>query len=240
MVFIRLSALFVCAYMFITASVTALAHESDDPEIELTPEFKSEVLDDTGDFPVEFTIGFGTHSNMPDGASAKLVLSADSGCEIEGMDDNAQRIYGYSSVANEKYVCQKSSNGGYYPNYGETVRLHPGGEKCTFKASLTISDKDNSVIHSEDTNVYILSRDDVIVLSDTGFDDCEQKLDKPFYKFMLFLKTPLGTVIKIVAFIFFVLLGFGILERKRIRMFFRRRKALKREKLSGKGGNENG
>ena len=225
------------AVSMVLCCVTAAAFEADDPDIELTPEFDNEIFDDVGDYPVTFTIGFGTHMQSPDGTSARLVLYADEGCEIEGMDENAQRIYGYSSIASEKYVCKQSSNGGFYPNYGETVKLKPISEKTTLKASLTISDKDGSIIHTEETCVYILKREDVIVLSDEGFDDAQQKLDKPLYRVLLFMKTPLGTVIKIILAVLIVGAAYVMLHYKTIRQRIRSRKALREEKRARKEGN---
>ena len=240
MILKKIAAFLLAAVVSVTFGALAFAQEYDDPEIELTPEFDNEVFDDEGDYPVEFTIGFGTHTKMPDGTSAKLVLYAGVGCEIEGMDENDERIYGYSSIASDKYVCKTSANGGYYPNYGETVRLKPFDNTCPFKAELTISDKDGNVIHKKEMQLYILKRDGMIAVSDEGYDDAQQKLDRPLYRIMLFLKTPLGTVIKIIAFILLAGLAYVSLNYKHIRSIIRSRRAKANEKLSGNGGNDNG
>ena len=240
MILKKIAAFLLAAVVSVTFGALAFAQEYDDPEIELTPEFDNEVFDDEGDYPVEFTIGFGTHTKMPDGTSAKLVLYAGVGCEIEGMDENDERIYGYSSISSEKYLCRQSTNGGYYPSYGETVRLKPFDNTCPFRAVLTISDKDGNVIHKKEMQLYILKRDGVIAVSDDGYDDAEQKLEKPLYRALLFLKTPLGTAIKITAFIILVGLAYVSLNYKYIRGKIRSRRALKAEKLSGNGGNNNG
>ncbi|MBR1750175.1 MAG: hypothetical protein IJ740_04700 [Ruminococcus sp.] len=236
----KLTAALISGALSVLLCVAAYAADTDSDEVELIAEYDSEVADNVGDYPVEFTVGFGTHTKMPEGAYAKLVLYAGVGCEIEGMDENDERIYGYSSLSNEKFLCRQSANGGYYPSYGETVRLKPFDTTCPFRAVLTISDKDGNVIHEKETRLYILNRDGIIVLSDVSFDDCEQKLQKPFYRVMIFLRSPLGTAVKILAFVLIVILAFGILERKRIKMYLRNKKALKKERLSAKGGNDDG
>ncbi len=248
MVFKKIAAFLSAAALSAVCCITALAGEADDKETELIPEFDNEIIDDAGDYPVQFTIGFGTHEKMPDGTSAKLVLYSGEGCEIEGMDENGQRVYVYSSVASDRYVCRKSSNGGYYPTYGEIVRLKPQGEQNLFRAVLMVSDRDNNELHSKETYVYILKRDNVIVLSDTGYDDCEEKLDKPLYRVLLFFKTPLGTVTKILLFVLLVGGMFSLLHMKEIKRYFRAKKAKRREriieqpheKISDDGGKDNG
>jgi len=233
MILKKIAAFLLAAVVSVTFGALAFAQEYDDPEIELTPEFDNEVFDDEGDYPVEFTIGFGTHTKMPDGTSAKLVLYAGVGCEIEGMDENDERIYGYSSIASDKYVCKTSANGGYYPNYGETVRLKPFDNTCPFKAELTISDKDGNVIHKKEMQLYILKRDGVIAISDEGYDDAEQKLDKPLYKLLLFLKTPLGTAVKIVLFVLLIGIAYLTLNYKSVRRKIRQRRADKQQRKEG-------
>ena len=61
MVLKKIAAVAVMAVSMVLCCVTAAAFEADDPDIELTPEFDNEIFDDVGDYPVTFTIGFGTH-----------------------------------------------------------------------------------------------------------------------------------------------------------------------------------
>lgn len=225
----RIAALLSAAVIM---SAAAAAQEYDDPDVELVAEFDNEVVDNTGEYDIEFTVGFGTHMQLSADNSAKLVITAEN-AELEGADESGERVYGYSSIANEKYVCTQSSSGGYYPNYGETVRARPTAEKGAVNARLTISDGDNNITHTEEMRVYILNRDNVIVISDEGYDDCEKKLDKPLYKLLLFLKTPLGTAVKIVLFVLLIGIAYLTLNYKSVRRKIRQRRADKQQRKEG-------
>ena len=111
-----------------------------------------------------------------------------------------------------------------------------------------MKDKDGSIIHTEQARVYTVKRDGIIAVSSEGYDDAEQKLDKPFYRLMLFLKTPLGTAAKIAAFIILAGGMYSALHYKDIKRFFKAKKALRRERIierpykddEDNGGDNNG
>lgn len=244
----QLAAIVLTCVLSVTFAAFVCAEEYDDPETELKAEFTNEVFDDDGEYPVEFTIGFGTHTKMPEGTSAELIIRADEGVSVEGMDDRGVRVYSYSSIASDRYVCRTSSNGGFYPSYGEAVRLKPFDAKDTVLFTLYIQDKEGGIIHTEQARVYTVKRDGIIAVSSEGYDDAEQKLDKPFYRLMLFLKTPLGTAAKIAAFIILAGGMYSALHYKDIKRFFKAKKALRRERIierpykddKDNGGDNNG
>ena len=229
----RLAAFMLSAVMSVTLCAAVLADdEGGDPEVELIAEFDSEVFDD--DTQPSFTCAFGTHEKSPEGTSAKLTFDTE-GCELISSEQ-----FGYSTIALDKYVCKQSQNGGYYPNYGETVTFEPQADKGVVKAHLEIKDADNNTTHQKDLNVWFIKRDKVIAISDEGYDGCEKALDKPLYKVLLFMRTPLGTVTKIVL---LILIGGGmycLLHHKDIKRRFKARKALKLEKKNNNGGTDNG
>ena len=225
----KLAAVLLCGVLFASLCINACADEENgDPDTELIAEIDDEVVDDD-ESPV-FTVAFGTHEKMPEGTSAKLTLEAEGG-ELITSD-----LFGYSTIALDKYVCTQSTNGGYYPRYGEKVQFKADADKGVIKAHLDIKDSSDTVIRHKDLDVCFIRRDGAIALSDEGYETCEKSLDKPLYRFLLFMNTPAGTVTKIFL---IVLLGGGmycLLHYKDIKRRIRSRKALKLEKKN-KGGN---
>ena len=216
----KLAAVLLCGVLFASLCINACAGEEDDTK--LIAEMNDEVFAD--DESPLFTVAFGTHEKMPDGTSAKLTLTAE-GCELLTSE-----LFGYSTIALDKYVCTQSANGSFYPQYGEKVQFTANADKGVVKAHLDIKDSSDTVIRQKDLNIWFIKRDGMIAISDEGYDACEKSLDKPLYKFLLFMNTPAGTVTKIFL---IVLLGGGmycLLHHKDIKRRIRAHKALKNEK----------
>lgn len=229
----RLLALALSAVLSVTLCAAVFAKEDNgDPEVELIAEFDSEVFDD--DTQPSFTCAFGTHEKSPEGTSAKLTF------ETEGCELTTSELFGYSTIALDKYVCKQSQNGGFYPNYGETVTFEPKADKGLIKAHLDIKDAGNTTVHQKDLTVWFIRRDGAIAISDEGYEGCEKSLDKPLYRVLLFMKTPLGTVTKVLLLILFGGGMYCLLHHKDIKRRIKARKALKQEKKTNKGGNDNG
>jgi hypothetical protein len=219
----RLAAFMLSAVMSVTLCAAVFADdEGGDPEVELIAEFDSEVFDD--DTQPSFICAFGTHEKSPEGTSAKLTFDTE-GCELITSE-----LFGYSTIALDKYVCRQSQNGGYYPNYGETVTFEPTADKGNITAHLEIKDAQNNITHQKDMSVLFNRRDCAIAISDEGYEGCEKALDKPLYKVLLFMKTPLSTVTKILLIILLGGVMYCLLHYKDIRRRIRSRKALKKEK----------
>ena len=219
----KLAAVLLCGVLFASLCINACADEENgDPDTELIAEINDEVVDDN-ESPV-FTAAFGTHEKMPDGTSAKLTLEAE-GCEL-----STSELFGYSTIALDKYVCTQSANGGYYPQYGEKVQFKANADKGVIKAHLDIKDSSDTVIRQKDLNVWFIKRDGAIAISDEGYDECEKILDKPIYKLLLFMNTPAGTVVKILLIVLLCGGMYCLLHHKDIKRRIRSRKALKEEK----------